>query len=666
MLNVRCFALTCGCLLIASTVFAQGRPTRNPGAAPAQPVPAGGNGSFALLPRIRIQTQTRRGHARMSKGKLYLNQEKNAAQVVLTAPAPPEYDLTFKGVRSLGEGTLIAGFVMDGQRLHFVVNEHRDDKIVTGLRTIVDKKVKYPNGVYGSQFKTGRPFELIVHVRRGEVAATLDGRKLFYWQGKGTDPYPDGSNFYKIKEDPSFSVGSWNAKFDFDEINLTPLRNAGQLAWNLNKAAPAVPVKPAMPVTPTKPMPADTASNTTPGSTPGRAEPEPALPKQDAGLKADRSFPYVTKNRAVFAISPSARYVAANIQDDKVTIFDTATGKEAKSLETGGNIAALSFAKSSRGLPDLYVGQGSNVQQWNTAKGERTVNERMAIPISIMEYVPRYDILFASSATFHAMYMLKVESPLRVLGNAVVYGAYTVSPDGDVMAAAGYSRELFIHDVWNKRDNVANGHMRYKLTDLPSLVTAVDFSRDSKRLAVGFKDGLVRIYDVASQKIVSSLKTGAPVGSLIFSSDGKQLAVSYKGINIYDIAKGEVIKEIVPATWHVRRMTASGNRSTAAAIIESQNKEKLLQVWSMSKLFSGEPAAPAIASNGGSTAAGPAESLSYRTWRTADGKYEIIAAFVRASGSVVYLKRKNDGAVIPVKKELLSRPDLSWVRLKSK
>lgn len=83
-----------------------------------------------------------------------------------------------------------------------------------------------------------------------------------------------------------------------------------------------------------------------------------------------------------------------------------------------------------------------------------------------------------------------------------------------------------------------------RFSDLPSWVSSVAFSHDSRKLAIGLKDQL-RLIDIESKAVVQTieLKSGQ-VRSIAFSPDGKSIATgSYQKSVLFDATTGAIVRE---------------------------------------------------------------------------------------------------------------------------
>lgn len=123
--------------------------------------------------------------------------------------------------------------------------------------------------------------------------------------------------------------------------------------------------------------------------------------------------------------------------------------------------------------------------------------------------------------------MLRVLRPPIGPGREGEWNAAALSPDGKVLAVAGFG---FLHGKEKTRSSpillidVGSGEIAKVLSGHSRTIEVLAFSGDGKRLASGGADRLVRIWDVAAGKETQTLKGHAgPVTSLVFSPDSQRL-----------------------------------------------------------------------------------------------------------------------------------------------
>jgi WD40 repeat protein len=115
------------------------------------------------------------------------------------------------------------------------------------------------------------------------------------------------------------------------------------------------------------------------------------------------------------------------------------------------------------------------------------------------------------------------------------------SPDGRTLALAVDQTTAAIHDV------ALPGLERRRLTGHQGLVLPVAWEPGGRRLATGSKDGTVKIWDAATGRETTSLRSGRDVVGLQWGADGRQIAAvawppaGVRKVFVWDLASGERI-----------------------------------------------------------------------------------------------------------------------------
>lgn len=148
---------------------------------------------------------------------------------------------------------------------------------------------------------------------------------------------------------------------------------------------------------------------------------------------------------------------------------------------------------------------------------------RVSIPLALA--------LLAATAT---------RSPSEEPGHRTVlthpYGGFhtlAFSPDGKSLAAGANNDEtVWLWDVVARKGR--EGPWEHKRT-----IMAVAFSPDGKTLAVGSGDGVVTLWDLATNKPSRALKAEMLVHAMAFAPDGKSLATALKEVTVWDVGTGK-------------------------------------------------------------------------------------------------------------------------------
>ncbi|MEO8648003.1 MAG: caspase family protein [Acidobacteriota bacterium] len=177
---------------------------------------------------------------------------------------------------------------------------------------------------------------------------------------------------------------------------------------------------------------------------------------------------------AVFG--PDGRYIATGSGDNTVRIWETAAGRELRSL-SGHSGAITALVWSSDGKQLASAGFDRTLRIWNVKDGAQ----------------------------------------LSMLSGDAIFRTIVFSPDGRKIACGLSDNSISVHDTATKGE-------LFKLA-MPAAITSIIYSDDGRLLAAGTADGNIKIIETAGGRPLRDLpKQTGPANLLSFSANGETLA----------------------------------------------------------------------------------------------------------------------------------------------
>jgi WD40 repeat protein/energy-coupling factor transporter ATP-binding protein EcfA2 len=288
--------------------------------------------------------------------------------------------------------------------------------------------------------------------------------------------------------------------------------------------------------------------------------------------------------------SPDGKTLASTSNLGNVKLWDLATGKEIKTLNS-------------------YI---STLNQYSSIFGSIVFSPdgKTLTSADIRKTVRLWDL--ATGTEIKTLAKLKENKSL-------VLTSTFLSPDGKTLAFVNLDerKTVKLWDLATGKVNTLDGHR--------DIVNRVVFSPDGKTLASGSQDGIVKLWDVATGKIINTPDghTTSAVGSLVFSPDGKTLASGSadNSVKLWNVKTGKLIKTLDGHTSMVTSLVFRPDGKTLA----SGSWDGTIKLWNVAtgteiKTLQGHSSVvwSVVFSPDGKTLASGSDDHSVRLWDVAN------------------------------------------------
>ena len=235
-----------------------------------------------------------------------------------------------------------------------------------------------------------------------------------------------------------------------------------------------------------------------------------------------------------------------------IAVYDTDTGDEIYSIAEGVPVTSAVFSPDGTLFVEGYFDGTVRVRDVSTQDIVATFGGHDS-QVFAVDFQPPHGAMVVSGANFGDIKLWDVATGQNVATSEFGDGLFAVwdlqfSPDGTRIAAVG-SQQV---KVWETA-NLATGQEIIILEDANQGTfegpESVRWSHDKTMLAAGYDEGKIRLWDVASQSLVSTLEGhGDEINSLDFLHTGKVLISGSddETVRLWDLDTESLIATIEP------------------------------------------------------------------------------------------------------------------------
>jgi WD40 repeat protein len=256
-----------------------------------------------------------------------------------------------------------------------------------------------------------------------------------------------------------------------------------------------------------------------------------------------RSFVGHGESVDAIAFSPDGELLASGSQDREVRVWQTATGRELRRLTGhGGPMFALAWSPDGKRLAS--GGLDSSVRVWEVSTGKelRCLQRPQGQFIQALAFSPDGKTLAAARAN-RKIDLWEVATGKHagaLAGHAERVTALAFAPDGKTLFTGSFDTTVRFWDVAVRKERRCLGAVKRRVSADDPLIHSLAVAPDGNTVAAGRQDGVIVVWDATTGKELRRWSTElSAVMALAFSPDGKALASAAEhSIRLWDPATG--------------------------------------------------------------------------------------------------------------------------------
>lgn len=288
------------------------------------------------------------------------------------------------------------------------------------------------------------------------------------------------------------------------------------------------------------------------------------------------------------AYNPSGSWVISGGEDQRVIVWDVATGAAIQLFETHqGAVNGVAFSPDGRTA--LSGGDDNFVYWWNTVPSEvdrvlaqNRLRDELKDNILSTAYDPTGNFLLATDLYTHlVLYNTNTGRTQRIYQEGPRASAHTdaintiaFNPDGTRFVTGGDDNRLLVWDT-------ASGQILARYEGHTSGVSVATFSPDGTQVLSGDQDGVVHLWDANTGALIYALSKDettthrGEVRSLAFSPNGNVAISGARSVFAWDLSNGTLLAEY---TGHTRRVIALAYSDDFTKVYSASDDDTLI-VW---------------------------------------------------------------------------------------
>jgi serine/threonine protein kinase len=276
------------------------------------------------------------------------------------------------------------------------------------------------------------------------------------------------------------------------------------------------------------------------------------------------------------AISPDSRVLVSGGLDDRIVIWDIATGQPKFVINDAHSKAINSLSISPDGLFAVSGSDDDTIKIWQLATGQlvRTISGHTQDVNAVAVTPDGQFIISGSEDRSVAVWRLATGERLRNFSDVTALVKTTaVSANGEYVASGGSDHAV---KVWN----LNAGNLVQHLTGHLSAVNAVAISPEGRFVVSGSKDRTVRIWLTKTGEVSKTLvKHLEPVNAVAITPDSR-LVISGGGdktVRLWRLPTGELLATLMQHTGAVNAIAISPNQRWFA----TAGSDGMIHVWQL-------------------------------------------------------------------------------------